>query len=424
MENARAGFWLTGINSAGHRHFKSSYFNGSKMAVEEPWGYQSSLSGLALCPSWYLARFNRNSKVMQLLMELADGLCAHYNPEEKIIYSHIRYTDDCASKPYHANRSRGDLFTLYPAYRLSKEQKYYDILAEKHKKIDISYVNRMNEFYEESAAHIDKKAVAEEYDRRRYEAGIREYYNTEGSPWIDRVELKYQEIQYDRLAGIGYERRYVVYPRNRVAWRFERENDDERIAVLSPVALDHRLKLIICNISSSDVKADLIGGEMTGGLWKYDLGIDDNDDDVPEQMLASGQRLWARGESILICLPAGQTCVLNMELVEAGEPVENRCDLGISSEDIRQYAHGLNVKVHSLGHVDTPAAQIALRNPAGEIVRLADVPPLEAPADLYPRTWEIIFNVYDIPDLRGYTVEIDPFQRLEEITRLNNCVRL
>lgn len=424
MENARAGFWITGINAAGHRHFKSCYFSGSKMAVEEPWGCQEALSGLALCPSWYVARFNRNPKVMQLLCELADGLNAHYNPEEKIIYSHIRFSDDYATKPYFANRSRGDLFTLYPAYRLTGNARYYEILEEKHKKIDISYVQRMNEYEEESAAHIDKEQVAAEYERRCYAAGIRRYYNTEGSPWIDRVELKYQEIQYDRLAGIGYERRYVVYPRNRVAWRFERENDDERIAILSPVALDHRIKLIICNISRADVQAELLGGEMTAGLWKYELGVDENDDDLAEQVLVSGELQWMRGEPLNLCLPAGKTCVLNMELEEAGEPVETRCDLGISPEDVRRYAHGLNVRVHSLGHTASQAAKIALKDPDGAIVKMADVPPLDAPEDLYPRTWDVIFNVYDIPDLSGYTVELDPYCQLSEITRRNNCVRL
>lgn len=424
MENARAGFWLTGINRAGHRHFKSCYFNGSKMALEDPWGCQQSLSGLALCPSWYVARFNRNPKVLQLLTELADGLAAHYNPEEKIIYGHIRFEDDKAQKSYFPNRSRGDLFTLYPAYRLTGRRRYYDILEEKYKKIENSYVTRMNEWEEESAAHVDKEAVAREYDERCRVAGIRQYYNTEGSPWIDRVEIKYQEIQYDRLAGIGYERRYVVYPRNRVAWRFERENDDERIAVLSPVALDDKLKLIICNISRSDVEADLVGGEIISGLWSYELGLDENDEDAPEQMLDSGSCRWRREETIRLKLPAGKTCVLNMHLKTAGEIAEERCDLGICREDVREYAHGLNVRVHSLGHTDTPAAKIALKDRDGQIVRLADIPPLEAPADLYPRTWDVIFPVYDIEDLNGYTVEIDPFSELEEITRRNNSVRL
>ncbi|MCD7909845.1 MAG: hypothetical protein LUH04_19625, partial [Clostridium sp.] len=104
--------------------------------------------------------------------------------------------------------------------------------------------------------------------------------------------------------------------------------------------------------------------------------------------------------------------------------VENRCDLGICREDVRRYAHGLNVRVHSLGHENSPAAKIALKDPSGEIVRLADIPPMEAPADLYPRTWDVIFPVYDIADLSGYTVEIDPFSQLEEITRRNNSVRL
>ena len=82
-----------------------------------------------------------------------------------------------ARKPYHSNRSRGDLFTLYPAYRLTGDKVYYDILEDKFKEIGISYVGRMNE-YEDSADYIDKAKVAQEYDERCYVAGVREYYNT------------------------------------------------------------------------------------------------------------------------------------------------------------------------------------------------------------------------------------------------------
>ncbi len=424
MENARAGYWITGINGAGHRHFKSTYFNGSKMAVEEPWGWQDALSGLALCPSWYVARFNRNEKVMRLLTELADGLGAHYNQEEGIIYSHIRFEDDYAERTYFPGRQRGDLFLLYPAYRLTGNARYYDILQDKLKTVDVSYVKRMNEYEEESARRVDKEKVAQEYDKRCYQAGIRRYYNTEGSPWIDRVEVKYQEIQYDRLAGIGYERRYVVYPRNRVCWRFERDKDDERIAVLSPVALDDRLKLIICNISREPVKAYLAGGEITPGRWRFELGTDENDDDQAENIIAGGECLWARMEELPLTIPAGKTCILNMRLLDEGARPEYRCDLGISREDIRLYKHGLNVRVHSLGHIPSPAAKVALRDREGRIVRTADLPPLEAPSDLYPRTWEVIFPVYDIDDLKGYRVEIDPCHELEEITRFNNSVTL
>lgn len=424
MENARGGYWITGINKAGHRHFKSTYFSGCKMAAELPWGAQDALSSLVICPSWYVARFNRNEKVMQLLEELAKGLKAHYNPVEKILYSHIRYEDDYAEKVYAANRQRGDLFLMYPAYRLTGNRSYYDVLQDELKKVDVSYVGHMNEWEEESAACIDKEKVAEEYEKRCYNAGIREYYNTEGSPWIDRVEVKYQEIQYDRLAGIGFERRYVVYPRNRVAWRFARQKDDERIAILSPVALDDKIKLIICNISQLDVQAYLLGGEMTAGKWDYKLGIDENDDDKAETILAEGQCMWARQEEIPLLIPAGKTCVLELNLVEAGEMPEYRYDLGICREDVRRFKHGINVTVHSLGHVPAPEAKVAFKDKEGNILDVVTVPPLDAPTDLYPKTWDVIFRVAGIEDLSGYQIEIDPYHELEEITRYNNLLVL
>ncbi len=57
-------------------------------------------------------------------------------------------------------------------------------------------------------------------------------------------------------------------------------------------------------------------------------------------------------------------------------------------------------------------------------MRTAILPPLEAPVDLWPRWREVSFNLWGIPSLDGYSVEIDPEHILCEITRENNIVTL
>ncbi|MGS7457362.1 hypothetical protein, partial [Mycobacterium tuberculosis] len=58
METTRGLIGLTGINAAGHRHIRSSYFSGTKFAAEEPWGYAKAYSYLALQPAQLLADYN------------------------------------------------------------------------------------------------------------------------------------------------------------------------------------------------------------------------------------------------------------------------------------------------------------------------------------------------------------------------------
>ena len=84
----------------------------------------------------------------------------------------------------------------------------------------------------------------------------------------------------------------------------------------------------------------------------------------------------------------------------------------------------LAVKVHSLGAVPSPETAIAYKDRTGRIVASATIPPLEAPLDLQPRTTEVILRLPANTDVTGGTVQIDPEQKLEEITKRNNAVQL
>ena len=62
-----------------------------------------------------------------------------------------------------------------------------------------------------------------------------------------------------------------------------------------------------------------------------------------------------------------------------------------------------------------------LRSPSGEILRRSQVPPIPAPNDLYPKVMEIPLWTRGI-DLAGCSVELDPENRMKEITKTNNRI--
>ncbi|MCX6950846.1 MAG: hypothetical protein NTV51_01470, partial [Verrucomicrobia bacterium] len=80
MENIRGVESITGINAAGHRHIRSSYYSGTKMAEEGPWGWSKPYSYLVLHPAYLFADYNGSPAATKLVTELADGLLAHYRP--------------------------------------------------------------------------------------------------------------------------------------------------------------------------------------------------------------------------------------------------------------------------------------------------------------------------------------------------------
>src|SRR6185436_19947737 len=77
METSRGLIQLTGVNSAGHRHIRSSCYNGKKLAEDEPWGWSKPSSILAFHPAMMLVEYNGNPRMKQIITELADGFLAH-----------------------------------------------------------------------------------------------------------------------------------------------------------------------------------------------------------------------------------------------------------------------------------------------------------------------------------------------------------
>ena len=78
METAGATEKITGVNAAGHRHIRSSYFSGTTIATEGVWGWSKPSSYLDPAPgASSLVEFNGSPRVKKWLLELADGLLAH-----------------------------------------------------------------------------------------------------------------------------------------------------------------------------------------------------------------------------------------------------------------------------------------------------------------------------------------------------------
>jgi len=84
----------------------------------------------------------------------------------------------------------------------------------------------------------------------------------------------------------------------------------------------------------------------------------------------------------------------------------------------------LHVIVHSLGAVATPAATLVLKTSDGSVAASARIPSLPAPVDLLPKTAEVVLLLPHGMQMAGGSVEVDPENQLQEITRLNNRVLL
>src|SRR5450756_717691 len=81
METAKRLEWLTGINSAGQRQIRSSYYSGSKMSENGVWGWAKSRSYFVFHPALQLVLFNGTPETKKMVLEVADGFLAHRHPD-------------------------------------------------------------------------------------------------------------------------------------------------------------------------------------------------------------------------------------------------------------------------------------------------------------------------------------------------------
>jgi hypothetical protein len=474
METSRALLKLTGVNAAGHRHIRSSYFSGSKMATEEPWGWSKPSSILVLHPALMLVRFNGNPEMKKVVTELADGFLAHRRKGEDGRYrlnAAIRFDDD-RDTPW----LRGSVLPVFwAAWRWTGDAKYLQPFKDEGpRSLDsmtadgLDLLNLRDEWGKDvvaaaqpgaagrrpnlppqnasgtntarapitpppnyAAMHFawqltgEKRYLETLYAAQLEASAIREYMNTEGSMWIDRVEVPYAELQRARLGGVALTRN-SLYPGNAVSWKFDAPGDEEKVAILIPKATPDALKIVVYNMSNSSIRADMVSWDLEPGLWEISVsaGLDDDPQDRGgSEVLSVRQELERGGAAPLIFSPRATT-IFELKLVERGTPYWSRPDLGIGRDDVALRGRKVTVTVHSLGAVDTRPATLALVDASGKVLTTVAIPALKAPADLLPKTVTLTLDVPAGARLVGAGVRIDPDPTTKEITLINNRVKL
>jgi hypothetical protein len=168
----------------------------------------------------------------------------------------------------------------------------------------------------------------------------------------------------------------------------------------------------------------MTGWNIGPGQWEVTQGIDTQGSDQADRGVTTQTVPFARSSSLALTFAPRATTVLTFTLKQPGTPYWQRPDLGIDPEDVIVHGREVLVRVHSVGAVASPESTVAFRDRTGRIVAIDRVPPLPAPLDLLPKTVNVRLCLPEGVSAEGGTVELDPDNRLEEITKLNNVVHL
>jgi hypothetical protein len=434
METSRKLEWLTGVNQAGHRHIKTNYFNGLKMSEEDVWGWQKAYSFLVFQPGALLVQFNGAPPTRKLILDLADGLLAHRKPNANggySIHNVINFrTDEDKASPLGI-----DWYVFWAAYKWTGDSKYLQPLRDEGPAILASLTADGLDLLKvkdtwgtqvfastaqrsaQAGVHFawqltgDLHYLEQLYAGQIEAAAVREYINTEGSLWIDRVEVGNAELQRARLGGIALVRNYP-YPGHVLSWKFQAPASDQSVAVAVSEGTPDHIKLIAYNLDQTPVKALMTGWEIEPGKWEMTQDSTTRTID------------FERGRDVEVTFNPRTTTAIELKLVTKGVPYWSRPDLGIDPEDVRVEGSRMTVKVHSLGAVDAPASRVVLRDRAGRVLATASVPPLKAPSDLMPKTADAALDLPADADWHGSAVTVEMSGSDPEITLRNNRVEL
>jgi len=439
METAGATETITAINPAGHRHIRSSYFSGTTISTEGVWGWAKPSSYLILHPAMALVEFNGSPRVKKWLLEIADGLLAHRHVGANgaaSVSSIIEFATD-KDLPGTTTGAGGDraLTVLWAAYRWTGDRKYLQpFLDAGPRGLGQLAANALDQMgvretwgrqYPMLAAiggdatsrHLawqvtgDTAHLETLYADQAAAARLREYINTHGSLWIDRVNVPNAEIQRARLGGIAIVRNFI-YPGHAVSWRFPDSAAEGRVAILVPRSTPDHLQIQAYNIETAPVTAAMTGWDVEPGTWSMSVN------GGPARNVA-----FERTASVDVTFAPRATTTIEMRLVSKGVPYWSRPDLGLSAGDVKVSGRAVRVRVHSVGAVDAPASAVVIRDAAGRTLASAQVPAIKAPVDLRPKTADVTLTLPAGTSLQGAFVAVEMRGALPEITLRNNVVK-
>jgi Concanavalin A-like lectin/glucanases superfamily len=450
METSRRLEWLTGINVAGQRQVRSSYYSGTKMAEGGVWGWGKGRSYMVFHPALELVLYNGMPETRKMVTEIADGFLAHRHLDANGKYG-MHYAVN-----FHTNEDLSDgntpWFMLWAAYRWTGDKKYLvpfgDNPPDSLRLINSDVLDMLNVrdtwgkqllqtaapdrrtdsgTASETNLHLawqltgDTKNLDKLYASQIETAVDREFINTEGSLWIDRIYFNNGELQRARLGGVALMRNYI-YPGNVVSWKFDAPATGESVGILVPEGTPDHIKIIAYNLDPVAVKAKMTGWEIDPGKWEIAQGVQGSADAALRDVSTRTEE-FERSRDVEITFPPHATTVIELKLVAKGVPYWSRPDLGIGEDDVKVEGGRMKVTVHSLGSVAAPASRVVLRDQAGKVLATAAVPAIKAPLDLFPKTAVVELSLPKGAEWKGGSVTVESSGKVPEITQRNNRVQ-
>jgi len=449
METVRGLQRVVEKNPAGHVHFNSNWFGGTKIYREGPWEWSKPYSYLILHPAILMGAYNGDPQSREMIIGIADGYLAH-RTKDGSYPNEINWRSDAerGGTMLQGSGAGAPMQIFWAAYRFTGDARYLQPIlwrVEKNGPRSVADLNEnvldvLNKRGDWGDALVKRAPTGGDIERfaawqltgdkghleRLYADEIKwnsqhMYMLTEGHWWSDRVDLPSDLLQRSRLGGIALKRN-LLYPGHLVSWRFGGAARGEDVAILIKDATPKSFKVVAYNLTDKPVTADMTGWGVAPGQWSLRQGLDADGDDALDGAGETRSVAFERTRSVTLTLPPRQTTVVEMALTAAGDNPAARADLGVGRGDVTVKGSGVTAKIHSLGALDAAAARLELVDATGKVRGSAPTPALKAPTDLKPKVASVKLKIPAGVKASGLRVRLVTDQ--PQITNLNDEVVL
>ena len=420
---------------------------------------------MMLQPAIYLAKYYNNKAAKELIINVANGILAHNTVDKNgkiIINPEVNFsTDELRNKEgigryFNANQRSlrnltfyvSSIYILWSAWEHTDDMKYLQPILDQGPATAIYITSNMIDlldkqddwgklFYESTTPDSDsemRRHLAWKYSKDKsylenyYKDMIRsdeiyEYMNTEGSMWIDRIYACERELQYSRMGGVA-DSRNAICPGHVISWDFKAPAKSTSLGILVHYSSPEEIKLEVFNLEDFPVDAEITGWDVSNGEWELTQGTDSSNDAEIDGKSQKSKYSFGLNQNIPLHFEAKQTSIVHLKLKKKGEDTGKMADLGICKSDVQVNGNLVRVKLHNLGAGDAQATTVALIDEKGNIVSSVLSPIIKAPHDLIPKTAEIEIKIPEQISTQNLSVQIDPEQKIKEVSRNNNKVKL
>lgn len=468
----------SGMNSAGHRHFKAFFFGAGGIKDVKYYDCDIPMNARAVIPGVYLAWYNRSPEMMRWLTEYADAWVEHAMDTSMgkplgVVPSEVRFADDKVGgysgrwdqiagyrqfdwSSYH--RSAYNMYYFFISmYLLTGDGKYLQPVRETIKHLAEVYgagdASGYAAMYRSFTGRTDLDYLFEGLASRdplwkwftsRNTDALAEWCDSfaadvEGKMNARTVNLdtrdpcaNYETCVDDSVlrlmytGGLGHQ--VGAYPFVRVSWT----GVDHNFAALVNDSTEGSIDVLVYSFSEEPVSAGMVVWDAAPGLYHIKQKIENG---VSDSRLDDGERVQrvGRWQKVPVTLLPRTLQRITLRRTSSEAAPDLAPDLALCVDDVlcskADPKPGDRVSVtaviHNIGSADARDVVVEAReSPSGVSIWRKKIDKLPAPTGFRPSRMELSFEWLVGAGAEGIEISADHEQDVPEVTLTNNAVRL